>query len=244
MTETDEKIATIGTLMAQLIDRFPRHADELRVWSGSYKRALAHWSPTDLDDVCQAVLSKWQRNTPPRPGDFASQRPARNAPGRDDATGEQRLSYLDADGKFRCTSAGLKEARRVAYRIVEDALRGVREPLAPFDAYWLTYHYPVAYADPLAGSEAPPVTVPMKDAAFALAQLQVIDGAPRSIAIDDGKAFALLKRRDEHEARGAQGGNVGASLRRTAEDAEILRARRLEQESREREADALHEETP
>jgi hypothetical protein len=100
--DDDKMIATIAELIAQLIERFPKHADEIRAWAPSYKRALAHWSPRDLDAVTQTVLASWSKGYPPKPATFAAARPRRGfgADGMPDKSAWRGPYGSDVLGRF------------------------------------------------------------------------------------------------------------------------------------------------
>lgn len=73
----DDRIETFGDAMAGLIRMFPRHASEIEAWAGAYHRVLGALGPADLTRTWQATIDAWSRTVPPKPADFATNRPAR-----------------------------------------------------------------------------------------------------------------------------------------------------------------------
>lgn len=92
------------------------------------------------------------------------------------------LVQPEVGGGIRLTRAGFERAGAIKRRIVDDALRTAPMPLSANAAMWLARWHRVPYSDPPVKPGERDLWLTVEDAAWMLAQHQVLDGRVRSIA--------------------------------------------------------------
>lgn len=91
------------------------------------------------------------------------------------------LAQPEIGGGLRLTRAGFDRAKAIRRRIVDDALRIAPLPLSANAAMWLARWHRVPYSDPPVKPGERELLLTVEDAAWMLAQHQVLDGRMRSI---------------------------------------------------------------
>lgn len=153
----------ISDLIAELVQKFPRHRDELKAWAPDYARSLRS---ADIRASLAATLARWTKASPPRPADFV-----RKQAGLVEHDGSGPLvlplTYKHEDGLWRCTRAGFDLAKGIKRRILDSMLLDAPIAMGPDAAVWLAR-----------GRDAE---------AWLLAQHQVIDGQVRAIMLTEAE---------------------------------------------------------
>lgn len=142
-----ETIATPRDAVRKLCRLFPKNTGEISEWADGYARTLGHLPPNRLAEVFAAVMDRWTRASPPKPGDFAAAAPSAASV----EAGRTDTGSLCVGG--RLTRAGFVEAKRIARELVDAALRRAPEPLS--------------------GDEAARIAHSLKDRAWLAAQREV-----------------------------------------------------------------------
>ena len=128
-----ESIQTPRDVVRKLCRMFPKHTGEISEWADGYARTVGHLPPNRLAEVFAAVMDRWTRASPPKPADFAAAAPS---PGSVQAGSADHGAFV-AHG--RIARAGFVEAKRIAARMIEDALRMCPEPLEAQEAWRLAF---------------------------------------------------------------------------------------------------------